>query len=361
MFGFLSGFDPCCQRAAAAYRAYFCGLGAALHRHHGAWARWLVNRDSTFLVLLGAALAKEPPEMCHVTCCNPLGAPRAMLAGGPVLSYAAEVTVCGLSAKLDDDREDERGWRRVAARLGSRLIDAAVGDAAGHLHSLGFPVAQVRAAMAGQSRIERYEPSVERCAAPTASAFGAITAHLAHVARATEAEHALRRLGESLGFLVYAHDAWHDWARDRAQGQFNPLQGHFHLAERRAAVLPAMRAALASLSEALRALPLRRNADLLDAVLIEGAGRRLAEVSGENSGDARRRKEARKERNEIERERGRCCDRWDCCDCGGNCCDLADCCRCFRRKHAGGRSGSACDCNPCDGDGCECCGCDCSP
>lgn len=211
MFGYLPGPAVCCQEAASVYRAHFCGLGTSLHRHHGAWARWLVNRDSTFLALLGSALAEAPPALCRTTCCNRFATPRDLVADNAVLQYTSAVTLCGLDAKLDDDASDERGWRRWLARSASRALDTPVSDALGLLHALRFPVVQVRDWMSGQKQIEQAaSASLHDCSAPTRAAYAEITAHLAHVAEAPQAGTALRQLGENLGLLIYAQDAWDD-------------------------------------------------------------------------------------------------------------------------------------------------------
>ena len=109
---YLPGPRMCCPKAASMYRAHFCGLGTNLHRHYGLWARGLVNRDSTFLTLLGGALTRDAPSFEEAMCCNPLATPRALLSDGPVIQYAGAVTLCALNAKLDDDVLDEHGWRR---------------------------------------------------------------------------------------------------------------------------------------------------------------------------------------------------------------------------------------------------------
>ena len=353
MFGHLPGPTMCCQKAASLYRAHFCGLGTSLHRHYGAWARWLVNRDSAFLALLGSALAKAPPELCQTTCCNKFATPRDLVADSPVLHYAAAITVCGLSTKLDDDAQDEHGWRRHAARLGSKAFATPIGDAMGLLHAMRFPVQDVRAWMAGQADIEHPSASLLECAAPTRAAYGEIVGYLAHVSDAPEAKPLLHQLGESLGFLIYAQDAWDDWARDKRRGQFNPLHAFPDLSARRAALLPSLEQALANLRRAFDALPLRRNRDLLRAVLIAGAEERVNQVAEEKD------KRPKHVQSPIENtaRKSSCCDK---CDwrygCDGNCCE---CCDCVRHCHPGAGGGNMIDCNPCDGDGCGCCGCDC--
>jgi hypothetical protein len=350
MFGFLPGASACCQQSAAVYRAHFCGLGTSLHERHGAWARWLVNRDSTLLTLLGSALAPCSPPTRLATCCNRFAMPRLLLDDSSVMQYVSAVTVCGLSAKLDDEIEDEAGWRRRAARLLSRCLDEPVSDALGLLHGMGFPVQQVRAHLAGQKSVEIQGQNLARCARPTSAAYGEIVSHLAYVAGVPQARDGLREIGESLGFLVYARDAWDDWARDKRRGQFNPLQAFPQLMGRREAVLPSMRAAVERMRAVLAALPLRRHRDLVASVLVGGAEQRLAQVADGGGFESRPRPSLEKAKDRSKQQRTSC---WDgCCDCG-HCCDVIQCCK-------PGKGGSHLDCNPCDGDGCGCCGCDCT-
>jgi hypothetical protein len=360
MFGYLPGPAVCCQKAASVYRAHFCGLGTSLHRQHGAWARWLVNRDSTFLALLGSALSDAPPALQNTTCCNRFATPRDLVADNAVLQYTSAVTLCALDAKLDDDASDERGWRRWLARSASQALDTPVSDALGLLHALRFPVAPERAWMAGQKHTEQAPSnSLHDCAAPTRAAYEEITAHLAHVANAPQAKNALRQLGENLGLLIYAQDAWDDWAKDRRRGQFNPLHAFPDLAGRREALLPVLKEALSAVRDAFDALLLRRNRDLLRSVLIEGAEQRVAQVADEKDDPKKRREHPQPPLEKTKRKRDSCCDRYDKCEGSCNCCDCCDCLRICRPGRGGGSS-SLCDCNPYDGDGCECCGCDCS-
>ncbi len=338
----------CCSKAALIYRASFCGLGTSLHHHYGAWSRWLVNRDSTFLVLLGASLSSDRPFISKATCCNPFAEPRELLQDGPLLNYAAAVTLCGLDAKLDDDCTDERGWRSWLAKLGGTALDAPISSALGLLHGLHFPVQEVRSWLATQVGKEHAHAGLIDCAQPTQTAYGEIVGHLAYLSGAKEQYPALRQLGQDLGFLIYAQDAWDDWEQDRRSNQFNPLHSYLDLETRRAAVLSPMKRVFQSLCSVFDSLPLQRNRDLLHAVLIDGIGQRLSQIEGTQ-------KPAEKESKSFFQRYKRRCD--DCCS--NDPCNCCDCCDCLRSCRIS-KGGSLCDCNPCDGDGIECCGCDCS-
>ena len=347
------------------YQSHFCGLGTGLHRRYGLWARGLVNRDSTFLLLLGSALGDDAAPCHEAACCNPLGRPRRMVAAGPLVDYVAAVTVCGLTTKLDDDAQDERGWRRWLAQSAGCVAGPAIDRALAVLHAQRFPVSEVRLGLGSQSAVEQKaagptSATLVACAAPTAAAYGQIAAHLGRLQGQATAAPDLQHLGSRLGFLVYAHDAWTDYDRDQRRHQFNPLTAWPDPAARRAALAPLLRNALDSLRETLDELPLQRHRDLLRSVLVDGARQRVEQVSApEGKADS----EDRHRRSRRRREQGgnRWCDGCDCCQCCdcGDCGDCGNCARCSRVPRVGKGGNSACDCNPCDGDGCECCGCDC--
>jgi len=343
MFGFLPRPAACCAATASCYQAHFCGLACRLSKDYGPWARCLVNRDSTALALLGTSLQSAGLSPTSATCCNPFASPRPLFVDGPVTRFAAAVTVCALGAKLDDDEADERGLRRHVSGMAAGWVDEAVGKAMGILHALSFPVDRVRAAL---------QPPTGASFEATGTAFGEIVAHFGTYADPEfepETRRALRQLGESLGCLVHAKDAWDDWESDLRRGRPNPLHSLATPEERRHLLLPTTGAAVHRMEQAITALPLRRHQSLVGAVWIDSVRER---VDGWlSTGPAATRRAKRKERRERKGE-----DRWcRCCDH----CDCSPCCQCGRGS---GRASPGCDLNPCDGDGCgcECGGCDCS-
>jgi hypothetical protein len=353
MFGFLPGPTLCCSKAAACYRAHFCGLCNVLRQDYGLWARWLINRDSTFLTLLGSALSRESPAATSATCCNPWARPRDLFQTSSAARYAGAVTVCGLFAKLDDDADDERGPRRWLASAGRRACDESSARAIGVLHALDFPVGDVMRSLQADAAQSKFTPSLPVAAAPTSHAYGEIVAHVGQLTdSAPSVIDALRDIGRRLGFLIYTKDAWDDWEKDRRHGRFNPLHALADEDERRTVVLPLVTQALDSLRNSFAALPLHRNRDLLSSMLVDGAEEGVRQSIHIKRADEESRRRRRERRN---KEEGGCCRHCD----GG--CDCCDCCRLGKSCGSGSKGGnSMCDCNPCDGDGCECCGCDCS-
>ncbi len=339
MFGFMAA--PCrgCSAEAGrkAYQAVFCGLSCQLSREYSPLARFLVNRDAAYLALLGQGLSAVPVGAESRACCNPLGASRMVLEASPLLSYTAAVTVCGLAAKLDDDRSDERGWRRVAALQGGYLIGPARDRAVATLNALGFPTQQVVATLARQSSVERGRPTLAAAAAPTAQAYGVIFGHLGEVVQSSTP--GLRQIGEQLGALIYLRDAYDDRAADAQAGRFNPLS-YTSLGALREVATDLM----SGLQQAQSSLPLRSHTALLSDVLSSTSSSHLALTSGQTAGTEA--KKAKKKRKREKSDSG-CCSKWDCCDIPCSALDCSDCCSTMTPRGAGGCCDS-CSCNCCD-------------
>lgn len=350
MFGFLPGHTACCAKAAQCYRAHFCGLCNVLRQEYGLWARWLINRDSTFLSLLGNALQSEAPVETVTTCCNPWATPRPLYQSGSITPYVAAVTISGLVAKVDDDRQDERGLRRLTMRIGGKLLGESESKAVGFLHSMGFPVAQIRKSLSDQT-----EHGVEALHA-TGNVYGSITGFLHSLTNGKNSSHtqtALQKIGYELGFLIHLQGALDDWSKDQKRSRNNPLSHLPDYQQRHHFAHTVGVRSLDHLKDAFNQLPLVRNRDLLHGVLINGVQQRVERMAlpmPMNWDDYERnqsRKPPQTEENSNDKDSW-----WKQCDCSCcNCTDCGDCCLC-RPKESG-----SCDCPSCDMD---CCGCDCS-
>lgn len=326
------------------YRSHFCGLCNRLRQDYGLPMRFLVNRDATFLSLLGNALCDDSAHPVSTTCCNPMGKPRSLVQEGAAVSYAAAVTLCGLRAKLDDEVADHRrfhpagmlcdGARNVLARPISR--------AESYLMHRGFPVGEVRDTLSKQPRIEqeavrRGNTDLHTLSGPTAFSFGQLLAHVGD--RACDS---LEEMGRSLGRLIYTLDAVVDRKKDGQTGQFNPFLLQPCLIE---SVPELMEHDLRTISTAARDLPLTRHRDILEMILGDHLRHTCnAMLSGRGPNRKTRKKQSR----------GGDSDPWWgwcdplCCDCG-ICCD-GDC-----------AGGDDCVGFGCGGDSCcDCGGCDCS-
>ncbi|MDF3128520.1 DUF5685 family protein [Kiritimatiellaeota bacterium B1221] len=346
MFGFLTApCSACRSQEHSVYRAHFCGLCNRLRQDYGLPMRFLVNRDATFLSILGNALAATQEAPQSATCCNPLGKPRWVVQEGDPVSYAAAVTLCGLKAKLDDEVADRRSWLTGMPVRGLRgALSGQIAKAELRLNRLGFPVDAVAEALEEQTHIEKHATAAGKAhlddlSRPSAFSFGKIVAHTGGQARET-----LEEIGQSLGRVIYSMDAWMDRKQDQRTGQFNP----FLLQPGLMNTVPAMvERDLYTISSGLRNLPLSGHRELLDLIL----GRNLQKTCARILEDGRmaHSSSANQKKRKQNHQSGPAplcdfCDVFLCCDCGNVCdCGDTDC------------SGGCCDCG-CD---CDVCCCDC--
>jgi hypothetical protein len=331
MFGFLG--SPCrscaSQNDLSTYRSFFCGLSGALRDDYSPAARFLVNRDSTFLSLLTASINPAPPAITMRTCCNPIAVPRPLFSNDLHSRYAAAVTICGLSAKLDDDREDETGIRKNAARLLGRALGPMTDRAISFLNSVRFPTAEVVEMMAEQSAIESSRPDLLTAASPTAAAYGTIFGEAARLAGAPRERGRLEKMGQNLGRLIYWKDAYDDRKEDAQKGRFNPLEraeegefeSHFSDAFTNFQEITSLPGTFQITVGEVCSSTAAKHQGLMPDVLFSGP------------------KEP-KPRRERDRSKKSFCDRYcpcDCCHCGNSACDCGP-----------GDSGCIdCDCCPC--------------
>jgi len=326
MFGFLYAPAPSCGNTAKSlYQSIFCGLSCRLHADYSAAARFLVNRDSTFLALAGTALADGDTPMQKRTCCNPLANHKPVCCHETSLSYAAAVTVSGLATKLKDNAEDERGWRKHLPRLAGGVITPARDKATAVLNSSEFPTHKIITTLNQQSEIENAGAGLMTASEPTAQAYGSIFSHLAKInLRPDTADH-LFRLGSSLGRLIYWKDAVDDQISDAKRGRFNPLQ------HQSPEDLPALAGAeFSQLQSSTAEIPWNRHRSLIESV-IGHTVHHHQELAGMPNTTTKKGKKKKK-------------NSWcDSCDC---CIDCDSCCSC------GSDASSSCDCCSCD-----CCSC----
>ncbi len=340
MFGFTQSPTTCCQKAShSVYKSHFCGLSCRLRQDYGHSARFLVNRDSTFLSLLGSALSRSPNSCQLSTCCNPLSTPSALWIDSDVQSYSAAVAVCGLSAKCEDDRHDHTGPRALLAKSIFRGTSGWRDTALATLNSTGFPTAQTIAYLQQQESNESPNSSISQAAESTALAFQNIFDHLGKLV-CPKPPSELATVGFSLGQLIYLRDAVDDLQKDLKNDHYNPLR-YRNVSE----LVSLATTAQSNFSKALQALPLNRHQEVVGAIHAQTTSFHQDLL---NTPSPRASKKGKKISNSSRW--------WHHCDCC--CCDCGDCGSC-------GNKGSGCDapdcCDSCGGcDSCNCCdGCDC--
>jgi len=251
------------------YQAGYCGLCRTLGKSFGFAARFTVSYDLLFLYLLLSGV-QDPAERERCRCPARPWRCRACDADSDALRYAASLNVILTWEKLGDSAKDERGLKRLAARLGRLALKRAYRKAAAQEPDFA---ARCRDQMETIWNLEAAkEPSMDR----HADAF----AQILRLASVWFSEPELRRPVEELlghvGRYLYLVDALEDLPKDAKKERFNPLILRFSVRngqlgdEDKAYLLLSIRQSLNRAAAALELLPLKGGEEILHNIIYLG-------------------------------------------------------------------------------------------
>ncbi len=218
MFGYIQILQPELKiKEYACYRGAYCGLCRQMGKCTGQCSRLTLRYDAAAMVLLRMAARGTQPKYEHKRCfLHPLSK-------APVLvpCEETEVVSCIMAVlayhKCKDDVQDERGTKRLRARL-SYPYFAYLRRRAKRL----MPEID-RLAAKGMQAFSQAETNANGSADIPANAFGELMGELLSYRTEGEAHAILYALGSSVGRWVFLLDAAEDYAEDVKAGRFNAL------------------------------------------------------------------------------------------------------------------------------------------
>ena len=276
MFGYIRPFKPelrVCEYDA--YKSIYCALCKALGREYGIASRFLLSYDGAFVALLSISLSQECATLQKGRCtCNPLKKCSFLCGAERSMSLASAVTVLLAYHKLLDDIADRSFFGGLKARLLLPWASRVHKKAAGRYPELS---AKISDAMRSQADAEHEpEPSLDRCAEPSAQALKAI---FFEISSKESEKRILQEIGYHLGRWVYLMDASDDLPEDLEKKQFNPLIQKFSLsqaasqeqiAEARKYMNEVLNASVARIVQANALLGFRRLEPIIDNIFVQG-------------------------------------------------------------------------------------------
>ena len=218
MFGYVVVDKPSLRiREYDYYKATYCGLCHAMGKCTGCISRLTLSYDMTFFALLRGMLLEENVEFEKKRCVrHPLKSVNTVKVNSQ-LEYSAFVGGILTSGKIEDNINDERGAKRLAARLLRAFFSGMDKRSSAALPEIS---AIVRKGLDELSELEKVKtPSID---AP-ADVFGDMMAQL--LAFGLESDKALiaRSIGKRLGRWIYMVDALDDYSDDAKSGSYNPF------------------------------------------------------------------------------------------------------------------------------------------
>ena len=202
------------------YKAVYCGLCRAMGTRHGFLARFTLNYDFAFLVMLLSAV----DEPCRTKQCRCPAHPfrkRRMCLQMPALDVAADESMILSYQKLKDDVKDHGFFRGLPARLAVAALRPAYQKAAKARPEFDR---KVTACLEELHALEDEKCSSMDRAADT---FAWILQAAAPVTGEEGRDRAMEQLLYHVGRWIYLIDAWDDRKEDEQTDAYNPVLERF--------------------------------------------------------------------------------------------------------------------------------------
>ncbi len=199
------------------YRASYCGLCRSMGSCTGQCSRLTLSYDFAFLANVRMALCDTVPAFRRRRCiAHPLRR-RMMMEPNEQLDYAADASAILAYEKCRDDVADERGRRRLRARLRCFFLKGAYRRARKRYPDLAE---RVRAHLVRLGEKEKEQrPSVDEVAV----IFGDLLADIVAEGLTGDRERLARSIGRQTGRFIYIIDAIDDLPEDAEKKRFNPF------------------------------------------------------------------------------------------------------------------------------------------
>ena len=200
------------------YKAVYCALCREMGRRYGRITRLSLSYDLTFLALLCVGLSENEVSAEKKRCvCNPFK--KCVYCNcRNAYSLPAAASVITLYYKAEDDARDEKGLKKISAKLLKLIYRNPHKKAAED-----YPEIETlcRDYISAQKSVEEQETAdLDIAANPTAEfmqgLFGSLT-------KDEKNKRVLYRLGYCLGRWLYLVDALDDMEKDRKTGAYNPF------------------------------------------------------------------------------------------------------------------------------------------
>ena len=223
MFGYVI---PCKEKLSEAqwqsYRAAYCGLCHTLKERYGFLARFLLNYDFTFLAMLLHGSPEAPCVRCRKCVAAPVKG-RNACGRDEALDAAADISVLLVYWKLQDQLVDEKGLRRLPARLMSAVYSRTFRKARRQNEQLCGEIGYQL------QLLQRLELENSASLDQTAEQFARIMTAMVPSGWDEASRRSLEQLLYHLGRWIYLVDAWDDLEADMRQGRYNPVAARFSL------------------------------------------------------------------------------------------------------------------------------------
>ena len=202
------------------YRGTYCGLCRSMGKCTGNCSRMTLNYDFVFLAMVRMAIKTPEIEFKLKRCLAHPIKKRNSMTRNEVLDYCANASAILNYQKIADDIADEKGFKKLRARLVKPFVSHARKKALKKDPSLVALDTKVKEKLEELAKIEKENaPSVS---AP-ANCFGEILGEIMSFGLDEENARVAFGLGKNIGAWIYMADALDDMADDIKKNRYNPF------------------------------------------------------------------------------------------------------------------------------------------
>lgn len=218
MYGTVKPFTPdLLVRESEYYKSVYCGLCRSMGKHTTVVSCASLTFDMTFFALVRIWITNERGEIVMKRCpAHPMRR-RPMMKDNPALEYTAYVSAYMTYHKLLDDIKDERGLKRIFARVALMFAKRPLKKIPAELAPVGE---KIRECLDKLALLEK-----EKCDSPSEAAdtFGELLGFSASFGLDGDGARIADEIGRHVGKWVYLADAACDIDDDEKSGSYNPF------------------------------------------------------------------------------------------------------------------------------------------
>lgn len=275
MFGRLRGYFHKNDRdSLILYQSVYCGACNALADKLGAKGRIILSYEFTAAATLLLALDDETPKETALRCpLKGIGKRNCAVFDQKWVSDLIDLYLCLMHLKASDDLDDERGLKRIPARIFQRTFRIDNEEIKEKMLEINFDyqLANNLVAERNKNDFEWLDESLDA----SAQLFGEIGKSISHISGRQDMETELTKLGESLGRCIDLIDMLEDLHADLKRNRSNPLAQLYSNGSRKPAVIRKnasddidylVKQLSCDLAISLRNLRLERNQELIKGI-----------------------------------------------------------------------------------------------
>ena len=260
MFGFVAANQSLLsEEQRVRYRACYCGLCHSLRERYGAFARFTLTYDMTFLLLVLDSMY-EPQEKRWEASCPVHPLKKQPLWQSEITDYAADMNIALAYLNCIDDWRDDISLLSLAE---AKLMEKAYGEIkAKYPRQCGVMEESIKELSEIEKTWKPMPDEASRC-------FGRLMAEL-FVYKEDFFSGYLRKMGMALGQFIYIMDACIDLKDDKRYYKYNPMKelyGRIDEMERFRGILEML---MGDCVENFEMLPLLQDADIIRNILCFG-------------------------------------------------------------------------------------------